>query len=144
MINRINLICLGVKNMDKSLAFFKALGFKTTAQFGAPIVFFNNSGTKLELYPVEELAKDINEVNPPVIQTTGFSGITLACNMKTKEAVDELMNLVQIHGGTIVKTPKTTSWGGYSGYFRDLDGYYWEVAYGPMWQFDAQDMLIID
>lgn len=34
MINRINLICLGVKNMDKSLAFFKALGFKTNAQIG--------------------------------------------------------------------------------------------------------------
>ena len=28
-------------------------------------------------------------------------------------------------------------WGGYGGYFTDLDGYYWEVAYGQDWEFDV-------
>ncbi|WP_262372643.1 VOC family protein [Sutcliffiella horikoshii] len=27
---------------------------------------------------------------------------------------------------TIQKKPQKTDWGGYSGYFTDLDGYYWE------------------
>lgn len=144
MINRINLICLGVKDLDKSLAFYKALGFKTKATTGATIVFFNNDGTKLELFPIKNLAKDINEEHPPNIQYGGFSGITLACNMKTKEAVDDVMNFVESLGGKIVKVAQVTAWGGYSGYFQDLDGYYWEVAYGDMWQFDDQNMLIID
>jgi predicted lactoylglutathione lyase len=25
-------------------------------------------------------------------------------------------------------------WGGYSGYFQDLDGHLWEVAWNPAWQ----------
>lgn len=144
MINRINIVCLGVEDLDKSLAFYQGLGFQTTFQKGSPIVFFNNSGTKLELFPIENLALDINKENPPVINKEGFSGITLACNMKTQTAVDDVMALVTKLGGKVIKQPEPTNWGGYSGYFTDLDGYYWEVAYGSMWQFDANDMLIID
>ncbi|MCC8115782.1 MAG: VOC family protein, partial [Planctomycetes bacterium] len=38
----------------------------------------------------------------------------------------------------------TVFWGGYSGYFRDPDGYYWEVAYWDGWRFDENGMLIIN
>ncbi|SKC89468.1 hypothetical protein SAMN02194393_05042 [Maledivibacter halophilus] len=144
MMNRINLICLGVKDINRSLEFYKSLGFQTTANRGAPIVFFNNQGTKLELYPIKYLAQDINKNNPPVINQTEFSGITLACNMKSKEEVDLLMSHVQEVGGFIIKDPQSTEWGGYGGYFQDPDGYYWEVAYGASWEFDENDMLVID
>ena len=30
-----------------------------------------------------------------------------------------------------IKEPQIASWGGYSGYFKDLDGYIWEVAFNP-------------
>lgn len=142
--NRINLICLGVRDMEKSLAFYKNIGFQTFEKENNPaIVFFNNQGSKLELYPIEELAKDINAENPPLLSTGGFSGITLACNMKSEPEVDKLMELVASQGGNIVKKPEKVFWGGYSGYFQDPDGYYWEVAYGPSWEFDENDMLII-
>lgn len=142
--NRINLICLGVRDIKKSLAFYTNIGFKTYVREDAPvIVFFDNQGSKLELYPLEELAKDINAENPPPLSQGGFCGITLACNMKSKEDVDLFMNKAAHHGGVIVKQPRQVFWGGYSGYFRDPDGYYWEVAYGPAWKFDADDMLLI-
>lgn len=142
--NRINLICLGVRDMQASLAFYKAIGFQTPEQADAPgIVFFATSGTKLELYPLDLLAMDINGENPPALSSGGFNGITLAINMKTETEVDTFMQTVRAAGGEIVKPPEKVSWGGYSGYFRDPDGYYWEVAYGPNWQFDPQDMLVI-
>jgi uncharacterized protein len=47
-------------------------------------------------------------------------------------------------GGKIVKAPQKVFWGGYSGYFSDPDGYHWEVAYAESWNFDENDMLIID
>lgn len=143
--NRINLIALGVRDMEKSLAFFREIGFitKTTAK-NAPIVFFNNEGSKLELFPLEELAKDINPDNPPALPQGGFSGLTLACNMKSREEVDVAMKKAQAAGATIAKEPQELIWGGYGGYFVDLDGYYWEVAYGPDWQFDEQNMLVIE
>lgn len=142
--NRINLIALGVKNIGESLKFYRdGLGFETSVKEENPeIVFFNNGGTKLELFPLEELAKDINEQNPP--RGEGFSGITLAYNAKSAEEVDEVMKKAEQAGAKIVKSPQPVFWGGYSGYFSDPDGYYWEVAYAESWQFDENDMLIIE
>ena len=143
--NRVNLICLGVKDMGKSLKFYKSIGFKTYVKENSPpIVFFDNQGSKLELYPIKELAEDIDESNPPDICRDGFCGITLACNLKSEQEVDEIMDVANRNGGTIVKKPQIVSWGGYSGYFSDPDGYYWEVAYGESWEFDENDMLVID
>lgn len=142
--NRINLITLGVKNISRSLTFYRdGLGFETSVTEENPgIVFFKNGGTKLALYALNELAKDIDEKNPPVRQ--GFSGITLAYNAKSSEEVDRIFEIVEQAGGKIVKAPCRVFWGGYSGYFSDPDGYYWEVAYAESWKFDDNDMLIID
>lgn len=74
----------------------------------------------------------------------GFGGITLACNMKSEQEVDDLIALVREIGGKIVKEPKRVFWGGYSAYFQDPDGYYWEVAYSDSFKFDENDMLIVD
>lgn len=143
--NRINLIALGVRDIKKSRAFYRdGLGFSTPNNEENPqIVFFNNGGTKLELYPLAGLASDINEMDPPE-RSGGFSGITLAYNAKSKEEVDSIFSRIERIGGTIAKQPQPVFWGGYSGYFRDLDGYYWEVAYADSWKFDENDMLIIE
>ncbi|MDY6468615.1 VOC family protein [Acinetobacter faecalis] len=142
--NRINLICLGVKDIKASLDFYKNIGFKTyETQANPTIVFFDNQGSKLELYPIEQLAKDINAENPPFINQ-GFSGITFACNTKSENEIDVILHRVEMHGGTIIKPAQKVFWGGYSGYFQDLDGYYWEVAYSADWKFDDHNMLIIE
>lgn len=140
--NRMNIICLGVKDMESSIRFYRdGLGFKTNEKSNNPeVVFFNTSGTKLELYPIELLAKDINENNPPEI-TTGFGGITLAYNAKSKDEVCEVIELARKSGAKIEKEPQDVFWGGYHGYFSDPDGYYWEVAWGPNFTFDQNDML---
>lgn len=63
---------------------------------------------------------------------------------KSEEEVDTVMEQARKAGGIVLKQPEKVFWGGYSGYFADPDGYVWEVAYGPNWQFDGQDMLVID
>lgn len=144
--NRLNLITLGVKDMVESLRFYReGLGFEVIVygeETNPDVIFFNNGGTKISLFPIDRLAKDINEANPPAIGN-GFNGMTLAYNGKSKEEVDQVFDLAKEAGPSIVKEPETVFWGGYSGYFQDLNGYYWEVAYGDMWQFDDNDMLII-
>ena len=142
--NRINLICLGVQDLAKSLSFYKNISFQTnTTEDTPPILFFNNQGSKLELYPLQQLAKDICGENPPQ-KTHGFTGITFACNTKSEHEVDEILKYVELHGGNIIKPAQHVFWGGYSGYFTELDGYYWEVAYSADWKFEANDMLIIE
>lgn len=77
--NRVTGICLGVIDMKKSLQFYRdKLGFKTDETGDNPdVVFFCTPGTKLELYPLDLLAKDIDPGNPPA-PGSGFGGITLA------------------------------------------------------------------
>lgn len=141
--NRINIITLGVKDVKKSCDFYKQLGFTTpNTEENPDIVFFNNGGTKLALYPYKMLAEDIDNSYSPE-KNAGFSGITLAYNAKSKEEVDEIFNKVENIGGKVIKSPQTVFWGGYSGYFQDPDGYYWEIAYADSWLFDENDMLII-
>ena len=41
------------------------------------------------------------------------------------------MTELEAAGTKIVKRPKTATWGGYSGYFEDPDGFLWEVAFNP-------------
>lgn len=65
----------------------------------------------------------------------------LAYNAKKKEEVDSIVELARQAGAKIVKEPQEVFWGGYHAYFSDLDGYYWEVAWGPDFEFDEQDML---
>jgi len=143
--NRINIICLGVRDMAASLAFYKNIGFKTYArEEQPPIVFFDNRGSKLELYSLEGLAKDICADNPPKLPEGGFRGFTMAINLKSEEEVDAFIKTAESAGATVVKPPERVFWGGYSGYFTDPDGYYWEAAYADMWKFDENDMLIIE
>ena len=141
VMNKITCICLGVRDMERSIKFYRdGLGYK--ADFNEkypPVIFFDTAGTKFELFPLEQLAKDIDESNPPM--GDGFAGITLAYNVEHKEDVDSVIELVRNAGGRIVKEPQDIFWGGYHAYFTDPDGYYWEVAWGPNFKFDEKGLL---
>ena len=141
--NKITCICLGVRSMEKAIHFYRdGLGFQTDCKENdLQVCFFNTPGTKFELYPLGLLAEDIDSENPPKIGT-GFGGITLTYNVDAKEKVDEVIELVRESGGRIVKEPQDVFWGGYHAYFADMDGYYWEVAWGPDFKYDENGMLV--
>jgi uncharacterized glyoxalase superfamily protein PhnB len=44
------------------------------------------------------------------------------------------MAVAQKAGARIVKKAGKTFWGGYAGYFADLDGHLWEVLWNPALQ----------
>jgi len=122
MESRISIITLGVKDFDRSLRFYRdGLGFPTTAKEGDAIAFFQTSGTRLALYPLDKLAEDIAPGVRP--SKDGFGGITLAHNARTKEEVSQILALAEKAGGKIVKPAQDVFWGGHSGYFSDPDGY---------------------
>jgi uncharacterized glyoxalase superfamily protein PhnB len=61
----------------------------------------------------------------------GFSGVTLAHCVASRETVDTTLAAARAAGATIVKPACDAEWGGYSGYFADPDGFLWEVAWNP-------------
>ncbi len=137
---RLSLVTLGVRDFERSLQFYReGLGWKPSSASQDDVAFFQLSGVVLALYPREKLAEDA-QVSP---QGSGFSGITLAYNAKSQEEVDLVLQTVENLGAKIVKKAQKVFWGGYSGYFADLDGHLWEVAWNPFFEFDESDNLIL-
>lgn len=132
-IPRLTVVTLGVADLNKATKFYEAvLGTSPNTSYDG-VTFIELPGTWLALYPLENLAKDISPEVP--ITGSGFSGITLAHNARSKDDVIAIVERARSVGARVVKEPQETFWGGFSGYFADLDGLYWEVAWGPMFEF---------
>ena len=136
---RISVVTLGVADLQRSFHFYRdGLGFPTKMTPDGSIVLFATSGTRLFIYPYEKLAEDAGwKVSPNERPRDKFAGITFGHCVRKKEDVDVILKLAEKSGGKIVKNAGEKSWGGYSGYFADPDGYLWEVAYSDQWKFNA-------
>ena len=128
---RLNIVTLGVKNLERAIRFYKdGLGWPMSCISGGDFAIFKiSTGTALALYPRHLLAKDAC-----VEDFGGFGGITLAQNVSSKEEVDRALLQALKAGGTLLKAASDAEWGGYSGYFADPDGHPWEVAWNPYLQ----------
>ena len=125
---RISMVCLGVNHLAKAVDFYQnGLGLPRKEPFSDEIAFFDLNGSWLGLYPWDKLAEDVTVAQ----QGSGFRGITLAHNVHSKEAVHSVIEQALAAGATLLKEPQDVFWGGYSGYFSDLDGHIWEVAWNP-------------
>ena len=127
MEQRVSIITLGVANLERSREFYERLGWRRSLLKAEDVVFFQTGGMALALFPRDELAKDAN-VSP---HGTGFHGIALAYNARTREEVDSVLKDAAAAGANLLKPAQEAFWGGYSGYFADPDGFLWEVAWNP-------------
>ncbi len=135
---RLNIVTLGVSNLAKSRQFYlDAFGWKPANGSDENIVFLSLQGIILGLYPMHLLAEDAGVS----AERSGFSGITLAINTRTKEELDKLYQKALDAGAKSLIAPRDTFWGGYDCYFADPDGHPWEIAWAPFWEFDEQGSL---
>lgn len=125
----LSLITLGVADLGRATEFYELLGWeRSTASVPGTVTFFQGSTAALALFGREDLAHDANvtlgsPANP--------GAVALAMNVTSEEAVDEFLTVARQAGATITRDAERADWGGYSGYFRDLDGHLWEVAHNP-------------
>lgn len=127
----VTLITLGVYDLEASLKFYRdGLGLKTEGivgqeyEHGAVVFFQMQPGLRLGLWPRTSLAIDSGLPVGPASPTS----FTLAHNVGSKQEVDAVLAEAVAAGGTLTKAAADTFWGGYAGYFQDLDGHLWEVA----------------
>ncbi len=138
-IPRVTMLTLGVADLGKATEFYKIVLDIPPNTSSDGITFIELPGTWIALYPFIELAKDIS---PEIVPARGgFNGVTLAYNARSKGEVVEIIRRAESAGARVIKEPQDTFWGGFSGYFADLDGYYWEVAWGPMFEFKENGEL---
>ena len=140
MKSRLNIVTLGVNDLKKSKKFYKnTLGWEPAKGSDENIVFFNHGGIILSLYPMDKLAEDAKVSG----ERSGFSGVTLAINQDSREAVVMTFNKAVENGAKALVKPRDTFWGGYDAYFADPDGHSWEIAWAPFWEFDEQGSLVV-
>ena len=127
MEQRISLITLAVADIRRASAFYRALGWEP-AQGPDGVVAFDLIGQTLGLYPKADLARDMGLDETGI---GGFSGITLAHNVRAKTDVAPLVDRAVAAGARLIKAPHDVFWGGHIAYFADLDGHVWEIAWNP-------------
>ena len=129
MEQRISIVTLGVKDLAASKRFYlDALGWKAVFE-NKEIIFFQVGGMIFALFLREKLAEDF-QVDAA---SFGRATVALAYNVRTRSEVGPLMERAASAGATILKSAREASWGGYSGYFADPDGFAWEIAWNPSW-----------
>ena len=133
---RISMITLGVRDLAAAVKFYEeGLGFPRM-ESPPTVTFFTLNGTWLGLYGREALAEDATVS----AEGHGFESFSLAHNVQSEAEVDEVINQAIAAGATLVKKPQKVFWGGYSGYFKDLDGHLWEVAHNPHFWIGPRDV----
>jgi catechol 2,3-dioxygenase-like lactoylglutathione lyase family enzyme len=119
MEQRISLVTLGVADLGRARAFYEALGWQGAQQPDDEVCFFQTGGMVFGLLTA--------------LGGHGAPGIELAHNVRTPEAVSEVLAEAERAGGTVVRPAGQAEWGGITGAFADPDGYVWEVAHNPGW-----------
>ena len=131
---RVTVITLGVDNLERALSFYRdGLGLSTDGivgqefEHGAVAFFDLQGGLKLAIWPRDSLAND----SGLALASPSATDFSLGHNVSSRAEVDAVMAQAQAAGATIVKPAQDTFWGGYAGYFQDLDSHLWEVVWNP-------------
>lgn len=137
---RISVLTLAVDDLERSLHFYReGLGFDSpgvtgtefagdeTTPAGAVAMFELEDGLILALYPRSELAKDAG------IPVEGASSAQFSIGhiVSRREDVDAILAEAEAAGAVVTEPPHERPWGIYSGYFKDPDGYLWEIIWNP-------------
>ena len=128
MEQRLSLVTLGVRDLERARRFYVALGWTSGAAPADDVVFFQAGCMIVALWGRDQLAEDT-----VVEDSGGWGGITLAYNTRSREEVDSVLAEAEAAGATIPRAGAETFWGGYSGVFVDPEGHAWEVAHNPHW-----------
>ncbi|MBF0453452.1 MAG: VOC family protein [Magnetococcales bacterium] len=130
MAQQINLVTLGVDDLDESILFYEdVLGFTSMAQEGN-VAIFNLSSSWLALLPKGALNEESNWIyakGDGVIPSLH----TLTHHVASKSDVDKVIWQAVEAGAKLLKKPADQPSGGYSGYFTDPSGHLWQIVWNP-------------
>jgi predicted lactoylglutathione lyase len=133
----VHAVTLGVDDLERSLAFYRAMGFTSPGIVGTEVpgddaspagdaaMFQLDDGFIVSLYPRTELAKDAG------VDVGRISGSAMALGYfaESRDEVDRVLEQAADAGGTVHGPTHERPWGIYAGHFSDPDGHMWEVLY---------------
>jgi predicted lactoylglutathione lyase len=131
----ISLVTLGVEDVERSKAFYRAVGWEAGIDMDGFAVF-RTGGALLALYPLAEMSRDAGD-DVPVERTRR---VHLAINLGSPEDVDAAVAEFMAAGAALLAAPHAAEWGGYTAIVADPDGHAWEIAHNPGWPLGADGL----
>jgi predicted lactoylglutathione lyase len=107
MRQRVTVITLGVRDLERARRFYEALGWQTGAAPDDDVVFFQAGEMVVSLWDRSRLTQDSSVEDSP-----GWGGVTLALNLGSPTEVDEVTEQARAAGARIGREPGETFWGG--------------------------------
>jgi len=128
MANKQIFVNLAVKNLDKSKAFFAALGYTFNEKFtdanAACMVI--QEGSIHAMLLVEDFFKTFTSKS--LADTSKSTEVLLCLSCESRAEVDETVAKAVAAGGTVPREPQDYGFM-YGHGFQDLDGHLWELMY---------------
>ncbi|WP_200974968.1 VOC family protein [Echinicola sp. 20G] len=119
---------LPVKDLKKSMEFFKHLGFTFNEQFtdekAACLVI--NDGSIYAMLLTEPFFQGFTK--KAIADATKTTEVLIALDIESKQAVDDMVSKAIEAGGNTYMDPADHGWM-YQHSFADLDGHQWELCY---------------
>jgi predicted lactoylglutathione lyase len=125
---RCSLVTLGVSDVSRSKAFYRALGWEAGIDMD-DFAVFRTAGPLLALYPIEDMSRDAGDEVP----ADRTRRIHLAINLGSPDEVDQAVAEFLAAGAGLLRAPEAADWGGYTSIVSDPDGHAWELAHNPGW-----------
>ncbi len=136
---RLSIVTLGARDMGVLRSFYRALGWPELPAGDDTWTGFLLGGVLLALFPLRDLSA---EAASGSAEPTGWSGVTLACTVDTRDSVDSAFAAAVAAGAHAVAKASDRPWGGRSAFIADPEGNRWEITWGPRAAFDERGALL--
>jgi catechol 2,3-dioxygenase-like lactoylglutathione lyase family enzyme len=137
---RLTIVTLGARDLPVLRSFYRSLGWSEGPASEDTWASFMLGGVVFALYPLPDLAAEAAPGAPD--PAGGWSGVTLSCNVDTREEVDRVFAAFVAAGATAVAEPIDRAWGGRSGYVADPEGNRWEIGWARGAVFDERGAVV--
>ena len=136
---RLSIVTLGARDMDGLRSFYRTLGWPELPNGDNSWTGFLLGGVLLALFPLSDLTA---EAAPDSAAPSGWSGVTLACTVDTRDEVDSAFDAAVTVGAIPVAAATDRPWGGRSAFIADPEGNRWEITWSPRAAYDARGALL--
>lgn len=126
--NKQIIVNLPVKDLEKSKAFFSALGFSFNPQFSNDSAAFMNivDGTIHAMLTTEPFFRSL--IDKPLVQAKEANEVVICLSCESRDEVDSLIAKASAAGARIPHPPEDHGFM-YDQGFEDIDGHLWNLVW---------------
>jgi len=126
--NKQIILNLPVKDLEKSSAFFSALGFTFDPRFSGEKAAFMNivDGSIQAMLTTEAFFQSL--INKPVVNAKQANEVVICLSCESRQEVDSLIARAAAAGGRIPHPPEDHGFM-YDQGFEDIDGHLWNLVW---------------